>query len=81
MGGTIELPDIKDITFILENSRLVVVTIEVVRAREKGHDGWETRGPRLSVHPIAKITARVNFCQNDYRSSLRRTQRLEPRAL
>lgn len=32
MGGAIELPDIEDITFILENSRLVVVTIKVVRA-------------------------------------------------
>jgi hypothetical protein len=32
MRGAIELPDIEDITFILENSRLVVVTIKVVRA-------------------------------------------------
>ena len=61
MGGAIELPDIKDITLVLEDSRLVVVTIEVVRTREEGHDGWEACRPRLSVHPIAEITARVSI--------------------
>ena len=56
MGGAIKLPDIKDIAFILEDSSLVVVTIEVVRARKEGHDGWETCRPRLSVHPDRKST-------------------------
>jgi len=60
MGGAIELPDVQDITLVLENSRFVVVTIEIVRAREESHDRWETCCPRLSVHPIAKITARVS---------------------
>ena len=81
MGGTIELPNIKDITFILENSRLVVVTIEVVRAREKGHDRWETCRPCLSIHPIAKTTARVNLYHKDQQSLSHHTRRLEPRAL
>ena len=54
MGGAIELSDIEDIALVLEDSRLIVVTIEVVRTREEGHDGWETCRPRLSVHPVAK---------------------------
>lgn len=61
MGGTVELPDIQHITLILEDRCLVVVTIEVVRTREEGHDGWEACRPRLSVHPIAEITARVSI--------------------
>lgn len=63
MGSAIELPDVKNITFILKDSRLVVVTVEVMRAREESHDGWETCRPRLTVHPIAKITAGVNLCE------------------
>lgn len=54
MRSAIELPDVKDVTLVLEDSRLVVVTVEVVRAREEGHDGWKTCRPRLPVHPIAK---------------------------
>jgi hypothetical protein len=81
MGGAIELADIKDITLVLEDGRLVVVTIEVVRAREEGHDGWEPRRPRLSVHPIAKITARINMCEKDHQPWLHHTQHLELRAL
>jgi len=61
MGSAIELPNVKDVTLVLEDGRLVVVAVEVVGAREEGHDGWETCRPRLSVHPIAKITTRVNI--------------------
>ena len=63
MRGTIELPDIKDVAFILENSRLVVVNIEIVWAREKCHDGWEACPPRLSIHPVPGIMRRVNMPQ------------------
>ena len=70
MGSAIELPDIKHITLVLEDSCLVVVTVEVMRAREEGHDGWKTCRPRLPVHPIAKITARVNLCEEGRRSWL-----------
>jgi len=68
MGGAIKLSNIKDITFILEDGRLVVVTVEVVRAREEGHDGWETCRPRLSVHPIARITAKISLCEKEHQS-------------
>jgi hypothetical protein len=61
MGSAIELPDVKDVTLVLEDSCLVVVTVEVMRAREEGHDGWETCRPRLPVHPIAKITVKASF--------------------
>lgn len=61
MGSAIELSNVEDITLVLEDGRLVVVTIEVVGAREEGHDGRETCRPRLSVHPIAKIMMRVNI--------------------
>jgi hypothetical protein len=81
MGGAIELPDIKDITLVLEDGRLVVVTIEVVRARKEGHDGWEACRPRFSVHPVAKITAVVNSCEEDRQPWSHHTQNLELRAL
>jgi hypothetical protein len=58
VGGTIELPDVKDIAFVLEDGSLVVVTVKVMRTREEGHNGWETCRPRLPVHPIAKVTTR-----------------------
>lgn len=61
MGSAIELSNVKDVTLVLEDGCLVVVTIEVVRARKEGHDGWETCRPRLSVHPIAIIMTRVNI--------------------
>ena len=61
MGSAIELSNVKDIALVLEDRCFVVVTIEVVRAREEGHDGWETCRPRLPVHPIARITTRVNI--------------------
>lgn len=70
MGSAIELPDVKDITLVLEDSCLVVVAVEVMGAREEGHDGWETCRPRLPVHPIAIITARVNVCEKGRRSWL-----------
>ena len=63
MRGGNELPDIEDIIFILENSRLVVVNIEIVWAREKCHDSWEACPPRLSIHPVPGITRRVNMPQ------------------
>jgi len=66
MGSAIELPDVKDITFILEDSRLVVVTIEVMRAREEGHDGWETCCPRLTVHPVARRVGKVGLCEESH---------------
>ena len=61
MGSAIELPDVKDIAFVLEDGCLVVVTVEVMWTREEGHNGWETCRPRLPIHPIAKITARINL--------------------
>jgi len=61
MGSAIELSNVKDVTLVLEDGCLVVVTIEVVRAGEESHDRWETCRPRLPVHPIAKITRRVNI--------------------
>jgi len=67
MGSAIELPDVKDITLVLEDSCLVVVTVEVMGTREEGHDRWETCRSRLPVHPIAIITARVNLCEKGRR--------------
>ena len=81
MGSTIELPNVKDITFILEDSCLVVVTVEVVRAREEGHNGGKTRRPRLSIHPIAKTTEKVNLCEKGHLSWSHHTRHLGLRVL
>ena len=63
MRGVNELTDIENIIFILENSRLVVVAIEIVWAREKCHDGWEACHPPPSIHPEPGIMRRVNIPQ------------------
>lgn len=77
MRSAIELPDVEDIALIFEDSCLIVVTVQVVRAREEGHDGGETCRSRLSVHPIAKTTERVNLCEKHHPSWSHRTQHLE----
>lgn len=81
MGGTVELPDIEHITLVLEDCRLVVVTVKVVWAREEGHNGWEARRPRLSIHPIAKIAARISVFEEDHQLWLNHTQHLGLHAL
>jgi len=62
IGGVMKLSNVKDVILVLEDGRLVVM-VKVVRAREEGHDGWEAFYPRLSVHPITIITARVSVCE------------------
>ena len=52
MRGAIELPDVHDVTLILQHRRLIVINVKVVRRGEDGHDGWETRRLRFPVHPV-----------------------------
>ena len=53
MRRGVELSNVEDITFVFQDSRFVVVDIEVVRSREESHDRRETCRPCLSVHAVS----------------------------
>ena len=53
MRGGVELSNVKNITFILEDRSFVVIHVKVVRCREEGHDRGETCSPCLSIHTIS----------------------------
>lgn len=59
MRARVELPNVQDVAFVLENSGLVVVNIQVVGCREEGHDRREPRRPRLAVHTVPGILSFV----------------------
>jgi hypothetical protein len=52
MWRAVELPDVHHIALILQDGRLVVVDIQIVRSTEDSHDRWETGRFRLPIHPI-----------------------------
>jgi len=61
MGSTIKLSDVHDITFILEDSGLVIVYIEVIWRGKDGHHRRETGCFRLAVHAIPGFTVRLHI--------------------
>lgn len=50
-----ELTNVHDIVLVLENSRLVVIHIEVVGCTKNGHDTREASRPGLPVHAVAGV--------------------------
>lgn len=58
MRGTVELPDIHDVTFVLKDGSFVVVDIKIVGGGEDGHNGWKPSCFRLSIHAISETTVR-----------------------
>ncbi len=52
MGCRVELSDIKNVAFILEDSGLIIVDVKIIRGREERHDRGETSRPRLAIHTI-----------------------------
>jgi len=61
MGSAIKLSDVHDITFILEDSGLVIVYVEVIWRGKDGHHGGETSCFRLAVHAIPGLTFRLHI--------------------
>jgi len=55
----VELPDVHDVVLVLEDGRLVVVYVEVVRRTEDGHDTRETSGPCFPIHSVSSILGLV----------------------
>ena len=53
MWGAIKLSDVHDIAFVLEDSGLVVVYIEIVRCRENRHDGGKPSRFGFPIHSVA----------------------------
>lgn len=58
MRGAVELPDIHDVAFVLEDGSFVVVDIKIVGGGEDGHNGWKPSCFRLSIHAISETTVR-----------------------
>ena len=52
MWRTVELPDVHHIALILQDGRLVVVDVQIVRSTEDSHNRWEAGRLRLPIHPI-----------------------------
>lgn len=67
MRGAVELSDVHDIVFVLENGGLVVVDIEVVGCREDGHDTGESSCSGLSIHSVTSI---LGFVSSDDRQEV-----------
>lgn len=52
MWRAVELPDVHHIALILQDGRLVVVDVQIVRGTEDSHNRRETGRLRLPIHPI-----------------------------
>jgi hypothetical protein len=53
MGRTVELPDVHNVAFILQNSRFVIIHVEIIGSGENGHDGGKTGCLGLAIHAIS----------------------------
>ena len=60
MWGAVELPDVHDITFVLEHRSFVVIHVKVVGGREDGHDRGEASRLCFAVHAISSILGLVS---------------------
>lgn len=58
-----ELPDVHNVVLVLQDSRLIIVHVEVVRCAEDGHHARKTCRPSLPVHAVSSILSLV--CTND----------------
>ena len=52
MWHAVKLPDAEHVRLVLDHRRLVVVDVEVIWRREKGHDARESRLATLAVHAV-----------------------------
>lgn len=55
MRGAVELPNVHDVVFILQNGGFVVVYIQIVRSAENGHDTGKPCSASLAIHAVACI--------------------------
>ena len=53
MGRAIELSDVHDVAFVLQNGCFIVIYVEIIRSGENGHNGWKTGGFGLAIHAIS----------------------------
>ena len=62
MWSTVELPNIHDIVFVLEDSGFVIVNVKVVWSGEDSHDAGEASCSSLAVHSISGV---LGFMRSD----------------
>lgn len=59
MLRTVELSNVEG-AFVLNDSSLVVIDVEIVWRGEDSHEAWEVRLGRLTVHAVsASLSARM----------------------
>lgn len=61
MRRAVELSDVHHVALVLQDSRLVVVHVEVVRGAEDSHDGREACRLGLAVHAISQWMGEVSM--------------------
>jgi len=52
MWHAVELPDAEHVRLVLDHRCFVVIDIEVIWRREKGHDARESSHATLAVHAV-----------------------------
>ena len=52
MRGAIELPNVHHVGLVLENRRLIVIHVEIVRCRENCHHRRKSSCLGLAVHAV-----------------------------
>lgn len=56
MRSAVELPNVHNIIFVLENSRLVIIYIQIVWSRENRHYSWELCRASFAIHAISALS-------------------------
>jgi hypothetical protein len=54
VGSAVELPDIHDIVFVLQNSGFIVVHVKIIWRGKDGHDCRELGCSSFAIHAIPK---------------------------
>lgn len=56
MGRAVELPDIHNVAFVLQNGRFIIVYVEIIGSGEYGHYRRKACCLRLSIHAISALS-------------------------
>lgn len=56
MRSAVELPNVHDIIFVLEDSRLVIIHIQIIGSRENRHNSWKLCRASFPIHAISALS-------------------------
>jgi len=55
MGRAVKLPDVHNVAFVLQDSRFVVVHVEIIGSGENGHDRRKAGRLGLAIHAVSTL--------------------------